>query len=54
MATYVPAAREEEQAMLEACGLHQLDDLYGDVPASVRLTTPLNLPEGMAEMSVRR
>lgn len=54
MATYVPAAREEEQAMLEACGLHQLDDLYGDVPASVRLKTPLNLPEGMAEMSVRR
>ena len=54
MATYVPITREEEAAMLEACGLNCLDDLYGDVPASVRLREPLNLPEGMAEMSVRR
>ena len=54
MATYVPGTREEEAAMLQACGLQSLDDLYGDVPESVRLRKPLNLPHGMAEMSVRR
>ena len=54
MATYVPLTREEEQSMLKACGLQHTDDLYGDVPASVRLQAPLNLPEGMAEIGVRR
>lgn len=54
MATYIPAARDETQAMLEACGLHSPDELYADVPASVRLRAPLDLPEGMAEMGVRR
>ena len=54
MSTYVPVTREEERAMLEACGLSGLEDLYGDVPASVRLKKPLNLPRGMAEMQVRR
>ena len=54
MSTYVPVTREEELAMLEACGLNRLEDLYGDVPASVRLREPLNLPRGMAEMQVRR
>ncbi len=54
MATYVPVTWEEEQAMLEVCGLRSTDELYGDVPASVRLRQPLDLPPGMAEMGVRR
>ena len=54
MATYVPVTREEEQSMLEVCGLQQPDDLYRDVPDSVRLKAPLNLPRGMAEKDVRR
>ena len=54
MATYVPITREEEQSMLEACGLKRMEDLYGDVPSSVRLKTPLSIPGGMAEMTVRR
>ena len=54
MATYVPVTPEEEQSMLEACGLRSMDDLYADVPESVRLRAPLNIPQGMAEMSVRR
>ena len=54
MATYVPITREEEAEMLKACGLESMDGLYGDVPASVRLHSPLNLPKGMAEMGVRR
>ena len=54
MATYVPVTREEEQSMLEVCGLRHTDDLYRDVPDSVRLKAPLNLPRGMAEKDVRR
>ena len=54
MATYVPITREEERAMLEACGLKSLEDLYGDVPSSVRLKEKLKIPAGKAEMEVRR
>ena len=54
MATYVPVTPEEEEYMLKACGLRSMDDLYGDVPASVRLKKPLDIPAGMAEMGVRR
>ena len=54
MATYVPTTREEDRAMLEVCGLKSLDDLYGDVPSSVRLKEKLSIPEGHAEMQVRR
>ncbi len=54
MATYIPIAREEERAMLEACGLKSLEDLYGDVPSSVRLKEKLKIPAGKAEMEVRR
>ena len=54
MPTYIPATREEEKAMLEACGLQDMEGLYRDVPASVRLRKPLNIPEGMAEIGVRR
>ncbi len=54
MATYVPITPEEEQTMLEACGLQRIDDLYQDVPVSVRLSSPLRLPPGMVEKDVCR
>ncbi len=54
MGSFVPTTREERAEMLAACGLDSFDALYADVPASVRLTRPLALPAGQAELAVRR
>lgn len=40
--------------MLRAIGLHDFRELYGDVPASMYLDRPLDLPSGMSELEVRR
>lgn len=49
MATFVPSEKEARRKMLETVGLSELEDLYQDIPASVRLNT-LDIPEGMSEM----
>src|SRR2546428_2824086 len=43
----------EEDAMLRAMGLTSIDDLFADIPASVR-TRGLDLPKGMEEQDVVR
>ncbi len=54
MGSYVPSTPAQRQEMLEAIGLKDFGDLYQDVPQSIRLTEPLNLPEGKSELEVRR
>ncbi len=55
MGSYVfPTPPEERQEMLRATGLHDFRELYGDVPASMYLDRPLDLPSGMSELEVRR
>ena len=51
MASYVPSARAERQAMLETLGLSSMADLYRAVPPEARVET-LNLPDGKSEMEV--
>jgi glycine dehydrogenase subunit 1 len=42
---YVPnSVREVRQAMLEAVGASDVEDLYADIPESLRLGRPLDLP----------
>ena len=53
MGSYLPSTRKEREAMLKAIGLDQIDDLYRDVPASVLLKKPLNIPQGLSELEVR-
>ena len=53
MGSYLPSTRKEREAMLKAIGLDQIDDLYQDVPASVLLKKPLNIPQGLSELEVR-
>ncbi len=52
MGSYVPNAKEERQAMLEAIGLSSFADLYRDVPDEVKLKDGLNIPSGLSEMEV--
>lgn len=50
MGTYIPNTKQEQQAMLADIGLQSFDDLFGDVPQSMLLNRPLNIPAGMSEL----
>ena len=54
MGSYVPSTREQRQEMLEAIGLKDFRDLYRDVPQSMYLDRPLDLPAGQSELEVSR
>ncbi len=49
--SYVPHTDAERAEMLAAIGISRLDELYADVPESVRFPD-LNLPEAASEMEV--
>ena len=53
MGSYIPATREERQAMLQAIGLTSTDQLFDVVPEAVRVKD-LDLPEGLSELEVSR
>src|SRR5438046_4820942 len=38
--------------MLAALGLGSLDELFGEIPAGVRLDRPLDIPDGVSEMEL--
>ena len=42
------------EAMLRKIGLKNAQELFSDVPKSVRLTRPLKLPEGLSEIELER
>jgi len=54
MGSYVPNTPAEQQEMLKECGYSGFDDLYTDIPDSVKLKEPLNIPEAKSELTVRR
>ena len=54
MGSYVPSTREQRQEMLDAIGLKDFRELYRDVPQSMYLDRPLDLPEGQSELEVSR
>ncbi len=54
MGSYVPSTPAERQEMLEAIGRSDYRELYRDVPESMYLDHPLNLPSGMSELEVGR
>jgi glycine cleavage system P protein (glycine dehydrogenase) subunit 1 len=49
---YTAATDADRQAMLEAIGVESVDDLFADVPESLRLGRPLDLPDGKPEQEV--
>ncbi len=53
MGSYVPSTEEQRREMLKAIGLSDYRELYRDVPESMILNRPLDLPEGKSEMEVR-
>jgi glycine dehydrogenase subunit 1 len=49
---YIPATRAEQADMLASIGLSDWTELFRDIPASVRLTQPLDLPQPLSEMEL--
>lgn len=52
MGSYVPSTEAQRQEMLKAIGLSDYRELYRDVPESMYLDHPLNIPAGMSELEV--
>ncbi len=50
---YFPHTPEDIAAMLAKCGMESLDDLYADVPESLRLKRDYDVPSAMSEEQVR-
>ncbi len=52
---YIPHTEEQKQALLEALGVESVDALFREqVPGDLLLERPLDIPEGMSEIELRR
>lgn len=51
---FFPHTEEDIQEMLAKIGLKSLDELYGEVPESIRFKGDYDLPEAKSELEVRR
>lgn len=54
MFKYFPQTPADIQEMLQTIGVGSIDDLYADVPDSVRLKGDYDIPEAKSEVEVRR
>jgi glycine dehydrogenase subunit 1 len=52
VADYLPHTNDDVEAMLAFLGIDTLDDLFAHIPAAIRLTSGLNLAEGLSEPDV--
>lgn len=52
MADYLPHTSDEVDEMLSFLGMDSLDQLFAHIPAAVRLSQGLDLPDGMSEPDV--
>lgn len=51
---YFPHTKSDLQAMFDKIGVKSLEDLYAEVPDSIRFKGAYELPEAMSELEVRR
>ncbi len=54
MYKYFPHTQEDIDAMLAQSGLKSLDDLYAEVPESIRFKGDYDLPEAKSELEIRQ
>jgi glycine dehydrogenase subunit 1 len=52
LSRYTSATDADRKAMLEAIGAASIDELFADIPESVRLDRPIDLPPGKPEQEV--
>ncbi len=51
---YIPITCEQREAMLRAVGVSDVDDLFSDIPAEVRLKGELDISGGLSEIDLVR
>ncbi|WP_268884313.1 aminomethyl-transferring glycine dehydrogenase subunit GcvPA [Alicyclobacillus fructus] len=51
---YLPHTEEDREEMLRALGIGSVEDLFRDIPASVRLASELDLPRPMPELELAK
>ncbi len=54
MTTYTSATDADRAEMLGLIGLGSIEELFADIPASLRLSRPLDIPAGLSEQEVYR
>lgn len=54
MHPYLPQTEQDIKNMLDTIGLKSIDDLFNDVPESMRMKKELDLPKAKSEIEVRR
>jgi glycine dehydrogenase subunit 1 len=52
MSRYTAVTDADRSAMLEAIGVASVEELFAEIPATVRRSVPLDLPEGLGEAEV--
>jgi len=50
--SYIPTTDEQQQKMLADIGAGSIDELFADIPESVKLKNKLNIPGAMSEMEL--
>lgn len=52
MSRYIPNTEEQQKQMLNEIGLNNIDELFADVPESVRLKSGLDIPPALSEINL--
>ncbi|MDL2258588.1 aminomethyl-transferring glycine dehydrogenase subunit GcvPA [Eubacteriales bacterium OttesenSCG-928-K08] len=52
MRSYVPNTIEEQNEMLHAIGMENMEELFEALPENVRLKRPLKMPQGLSELEL--
>ena len=50
---FFPQTAGDIKEMLDKCGVKQLDDLYADIPESIRFRGEYDIPSEMSELEIR-
>ena len=51
---YVPHTEKDKREMLELIGVSSTEELFSDIPASLRLNQELQISGGLSEIELRR
>ncbi|MFV9510827.1 aminomethyl-transferring glycine dehydrogenase subunit GcvPA [Tepidibacillus sp. LV47] len=51
---YIPNTGQDQQEMLTAIGIKSVEELFADIPETVRFKGHLNIPKAMSELEVTR
>jgi len=52
--SYIPHTASDQQEMMDAIGIHAIDDLFNDIPQKFRLLTSLDLPAALSEQDIAK